>query len=212
MSKFLIVKYPLRAIHLSGKAAHVTTCFIWLYSSIFPTAAVLRDKAGVYFSYLYYSCSYSCTINKSWTPLGHTLYNISVGLSVFLSTAVTFVSSILLLILAKKVSKRAFGRMQWQGILMVLATVAFHILISIPVVVAFLTSLIVGHDKHSVNKMFRYAVFIAAIAPIGNFYIYTLTLSSFREFLITTLRKMTAACWRQGREEERYNELGEQGD
>jgi hypothetical protein len=203
----LIVKYPLRAITFSRKAAHLTTCCIWVYSSIFPIAAILRDKGGVYFSYLYYNCSYSCTINKIWTPVGKALYNVAVGISVFSGTAVTIVSSVLLLILARKVSKRAMGKLQWQGVSMVLATVAFHILFSIPVVVAFVASFFVNESEHSttypdyLNRMFRCAVFIAAVAPMGNFFIYTMTLSSFREFLQAALKKMTATWKKQDDED-----------
>jgi hypothetical protein len=125
LSKFLIVKYPLRAIHFSRKAAHLTGCSMWVYSLIFPIAAILKDEDCVSFSYIIYNCLYES--GKAWTHTATAVYDIVVGLSVFASSAVSCVSSFMLLLLARRVSERVPGGLQWQGVIMVLAAVTFHI-------------------------------------------------------------------------------------
>jgi hypothetical protein len=197
LSKFLIVKYPLKALHFPVKAAHLGVCSICVWSFVFPIISILKCKEGVYFSYLNYNCLYDSSIGKAWSLIGAAVWDIAQGVCVFASTAVTVVSSVMLLVLARRVSERVPGGLHWQGVLMVLATVAFHMLISIPLVSVLIAFTIArehlnAHPMHFVHvrMMFRSAFFIASVGPMGNFYIYTLTVSSFRGFLRSRVEKI----------------------
>jgi hypothetical protein len=73
-------------------------------------------------------------------------------------------------------------------------------LIAIPVVIIFI-ALFIYHEQpttytlldKNLKIMSRCAVFIAYLGPMGNFLIYTLTLSSFREFLRSRIEKIRAS-------------------
>ena len=199
LSKMLIVQYPLRAIHFSGKAAHLSACVMWVYSFIFPVAAIARDKSGVYFSYLVYNCDYTCS-PIIWKPLGWTLYDISCGLSVLLPTIVIVVSSVVLVVLAKRVADRGPGGLQWQGVLTVLLTVAAHIAAALPLEIFYITAGISRRSSNPNNsyleKIYRYGWFIGTLTVTINFYIFTLTLKSFRDFLKSGMRTLAAPLMR----------------
>ena len=57
-SKFLILKYPLRAASWSTKRAHQVCSFIWAFSLIFPILFFVVDKDDVHFDYRGYNCDY----------------------------------------------------------------------------------------------------------------------------------------------------------
>ena len=184
LSKMLIVKYPLKAILFSRKAAHLSACSMWVYSFIFPVIAIVNDRSGVYFSYMVYNCDYS---SSRLAPATRAAFSIVVGISLFTSTAVTVVSSVVLVVLAKRVADRGPGGLQWQGVLTVLLTVMVHTLINLPLSIFYLI-------QHYCNTfyLYRYGWYIAILGVVVNFYIFTLTLTSFREFLKSGMRMLAA--------------------
>ena len=57
-SKFLILKYPLRALSWPTKRAHQVCSFIWAFALIFPILFFVVDKDDVHFDYRGYNCDY----------------------------------------------------------------------------------------------------------------------------------------------------------
>ena len=196
LSKMLIVKYPLRAFHCSGKVAKLAAGCLWVYSCVFPIAAIARDRGGVYFGYLVYNCDYKCSIDI-WKLIGRLIFDGAVGLSVLTSTLVTVGSSVMLIVVAKRVAgQEALKR---QGVLTVLLTVTFHTVITLPLAINYIAAAIVNHshDWNGVlNRMYRFSWFIASFGAVFNFYIYTFNISSFREFLISRMMKISAPLMR----------------
>ena len=178
LAKLLIVRDPLRAINFSSKTGHMIACGIWVYSAIFPIAATIKEKFDIYFSYL----DYNCESYGEWKPLENLIYSSAVGFSILASDVVTLVSSVMLIHLAKKATERGLGELQWRGIATVLLTVAVHIVSTLPLAVYFVGSAITSSTLFQV-EFHRYALYIALFDTMANFYIYTLTLRSFREFL-----------------------------
>ena len=186
LSKMLIVKYPLRAIHFSGKAAHLAACGMWACSLIFPVAAIARDESGVYFSYLVYGCDYDCSFDV-WSPAGCVIYSVAVGIFVLSCTAVTVVSSVMLIVEARRVAERVPGGLKWQGVITVLLTVSVHITIALPLAIIYSIQYFADSPY-----LYKTGWFIAILGVMANFYIFTLTLSSFREFLKSGIKKILA--------------------
>ena len=186
LSKMLIVKYPLRAIHFSGKAAHLAACGMWACSLIFPVADIARDESGVYFSYLVYGCDYDCSFDV-WSPAGCVIYSVAVGIFVLSCTAVTVVSSVMLIVEARRVAERVPGGLKWQGVITVLLTVSVHITIALPLAIYYSIQYFADSPY-----LYKTAWFIGILGVMANFYIFTLTLSSFREFLKSGIKMILA--------------------
>ena len=194
LSKMLIVKYPLRAIQISAKAAHLAACCLWIYGFIYPVAAIAKDPHGVYFSYLVYNCDYGCS-KSTWKSVGRKIFGIAFGISVLVSTVITALSCVLLIVLAKRAANRIGGPqgLHWQGVLTVLLSGAVHTIATLPLDIFYITPFDPSdNDSSFLFHLYlgRYAWHVAALAMVANFYIYTLTLSSFREFLKSWLTRL----------------------
>jgi hypothetical protein len=181
LAKVLIINYPLRAVHFSKKASHLIAAGIWVYSAIFPLAATIKEKFDIYFSYL----DYNCESFGEWKPVENLIYCIAVGFSIFTSNVITVVCSVLLIVAAKRATERGLGELRWQGIMAVLITVAVHTAASLPFGIYFVGCQLAEDDPNNFFHvtLYRYALYIALLDTVANFYIYSLTLSSFREFL-----------------------------
>jgi hypothetical protein len=137
---------------------------------------------------IYHCYYYTAKSDDAWNPTQSAIYDISVALSLFASAAVTIVSSVMLIVLAKRVTDRGSGGLKMQGVLTVLITAAFHTLISLPLMIFFATCFfydqhLIVHHMDKLHVSFRYAWFIGIIISVANFYIFCLTLPSFRHFL-----------------------------
>ena len=200
VSKTLIVKFPLRAITFSSKTAQLAACCIWLYSLVLIIVTFSTGDVGAYFNYLHYDCS---------NP-GNTVGNIVYIVPVLISTVVTMVSSLVLIVMARRIADRIPGGLKWEGVLTVLLTVAVHAAATLPMEIFYL--MVVSSSVGYINiPLGRAAWQIAALDLVGNFYIYSLTLSSFREFLKSRMKMISAPlmrCW-TGTERERSADEGE---
>ena len=198
LCKLLIIIYPLRAIHFSSKAANLAALCMWAYSAIFPVAAIAKEGGGVFFKYLIYNCDVSYT---TWDHVEKSIEEIAAALTVLVPTVVAVVSSIALIVQAKRVANRLRG-LQWQGVLTIVMIIAAHLLLSSPLIVFFIASAFIPHSESNANlcNLFRYSCFILQFSVVINFYIYTLTLTSFREFLKSRIKKMTAPLRRYNAE------------
>ena len=196
VSKTLIVKFPFRAISFSSKTAQLAACGIWLFSLVLATVTFSTGDVGAYFNYLHYDCGIP----------RNTVSNIIFVVPVLISTVVTMVSSVVLMVTARRIADRTPGGLKWQGVLTVLLTVAVHTAATLPMEIFLFVPPFVGHIP-----LGRAAWQIAALDLVGNFYIYSLTLSSFREFLKSRMKVISAPlmrCW-AGTEGERSADEGE---
>ena len=198
-TKVLIVKYPLRALTFSSRIAHISAGSMWICSFIIPAAAIAKDKQGVTFDLKVYNCLYNCR-SETWTPMESVLFDIAWGMTVFTSTVVTVVSSVVLIVLAKRAADRRSGGLQWRGVLTVLLTASLHLLISIPFFIYFIASFYFDQRGELplvyVDKIATDAWILSYLVVAVNFFIITLTLSSFRDFLKRRIKIMIAPLTR----------------
>ena len=182
ISKMLIVKYPLRAMNFHNKGAKIAVLCIWLTGIVFPVAEIARTKHEVFFSYEVYICD--CCSQQSWSTVTHSIFFSAVGLTMVMSILGTLISSIMLLVLARKAATERSQRLQWRGVLTVLLTAAAHGILALPLTVYYIiTASTKLTPTHSYLYLYRYGWWIAQIGSAVNFFIFGLTLTSFRQFL-----------------------------
>ena len=189
LAKLLIVKFPFRALHFPRKYAHLVSFAILVCSMSFPTMALIKDKNGVYFSFLVYNCDYSCS-ELVWTSFEYAAFCITIGVIGIIASATTIVSSVMLLILARRITERDPGGLQWPGIMVVLLTATFYCLTVLPCAVYYMCDKFVSEQTSGAFHVYfyRYVCYVVLLNTVSNFYIYILTLSSFREFLKSRIR------------------------
>ena len=125
-------------------------------------------------------CDYNC-VEPVWNSTSYTIFTTSVGVVALITIAGTVISSVVLLVLAKRATVGRSGGLQFQGVLTVLLTAAAHTLLGLPVTVYYVISKI-GRDP---TTFYRYGYWIAELVVIVNFYVLGLTLPSFRDYLKT---------------------------
>ena len=166
--KFLHLRYPLIARTWSKRTGHNLCVGLWI--SVLVTYApnlvgkILYMRKTVYFSFESYECSYlhQSTSAPSWYKVYHP---VSISVFHFLSYTILVVTSILILVLAKKVRSRNGGRnIRLQGTITVLLTVAIQFISYLPLTVVFVSWMTLG-VQHS-GEMWRavtYAVYLNII-------------------------------------------------
>ena len=184
-SKFMIIKYPFRAVHFSKKHGHLATLGMFAFWCCFGVIYIV-DGTSAYFSYLGYNSSLYPSLNSK-------VYYIAcvvVGAICLISITITIVNSAMLLYLAKKVADRGTRGLQWQGVRTVLLTVAAYAISNVPLAVYFIV--LPGSQPQTAASFYykfqRFAGFIVDLNIVSNFYIYTISLTSFREFLKSRIR------------------------
>ena len=178
VAKMLIIKYPLSAMFFSTKTGHIIATCIWIIGFSFPTAALSKDKEGVYYDFLVYSCAYIHG-KHVWNTTSNKIFNTMYGMAFLVPVAATVISSAMLLILAKRATAGRPEGLQWKGVLTVLITAATHTLLSLPFTIYYVTP---GFNKTHTYDM-RYILWVSQLAVIVNFSVISLTVPSFKKFL-----------------------------
>ena len=188
-SKFLLLRYPLRAANWSHMRAHLVCGLIWLFSLIYPLRYLIVDRTDVYFDYRVYNCEYGFTA-EIW---GKEL-KIPMAILGFISyllpniiIVITTIPTLKYLIEARTSAKRVQGSVPWQGAMTVALTSAVFCVATIPFAIYATGSPFTkatptrNFDVH----LFRISYFLTQLNLMSNFYIYTLTIRSFRRFFLT---------------------------
>jgi hypothetical protein len=97
-----------------------------------------------------------------------------------------------MLVLAKKVARRGRETLKWQGIMTTVIVALVYCISVLPYVVYHIGKSFLDRDEES-NKIFfttyyKVAQSILWLNTISNFYIYSLTVQSFRDFLWSKLK------------------------
>ena len=190
-SKLIIVQYPLRAGTWSSKRGHIVCLAIWISTFLLPTQMIhmiFTTEKSLYFDYIHYNCF-----------VDHNLLNIPIWLNYFQHIAIVVIfltkvslmisTSVILLYKAHKAAGSRGGSLRWQGVLPVTLTTGVYLVSYIPDVI--MTALVHYHYKYvggpSITAQ-RAVSFLENINIVANFFIYCLTVSSFREFLAAKIR------------------------
>ena len=182
-TKLIIVKFPFRAASWPAKRAHLIAAVIWLYSLNLPVLFIAIGKYDVSFDYRRYGCDYGFT-NTLWSVL-LPIFSLTIGI---IPNILVITTTLMLLLEARKVTKRA-GRgesMRMQGVLTVVLTATVFTVSFLPFSIYHMgASFVVENPPGKFHAQFyKIAGTIMSLTIMSNFYIYSLTMNSFKQFLV----------------------------
>ena len=173
-SKLLLLKYPLRFGTISSRRVTVICGACWGIAPIFPVTMLLVDGRDVFFSYVFYTCAYGFSLDR-WHNLRHPLR----ALLAFLPICLVVVTSIYLLVVAKNGGGR---RLRWQGTVTAILTATVFCISLLPFFMM----------KYVPSTSFkRIAISFLYLNTMSNFFIYSLTVASFGNFVRSRSRLLT---------------------
>ena len=194
-SKFLLLQKPLRARSLSRKKAHQVCALLWATWLVYPILFGILGKDDVGFDYTTYNCEYG------WSaPAWRKIQPVTFLMSAFVPNAVvitTTIPTLKYLIAARKSAKRTRGTVPWQGAVTVALTALVYCISTLPLTVYFIAATFVEKGPAVADpfhfSLQRYGMFLCSINVTSNFFIYALTITSFRRYLISTIRVVTSS-------------------
>ena len=181
--KLIIVKFPLRTAAWSSRLAHKICSSLWILQLCCCIPVLVGNmfyiRNTIHFSYRDYSCNYDYT--SSSVPTWHVLSGLAFFyLFSFIGYTTLIITSTSLLMVAKRAASRHREPMRWEGVATVLLTVAVFLVSYLPWGVVFTTSILGMQYSSTVIR----AVFnLMKLNILANFFIYSLTVPSFRKFL-----------------------------
>ena len=196
LGKLLLLKYPLKLRNLSKKHAHKLCAGIWVICIFVPALHIGIDKDDVIFDYRIYFASYQYTSNlwKIMMPVTTLMFLTAPGVIVVVST-------VLILREARRIVRRTQESLRWQGITTVVLTATVYMIAFLPVTIYYTIEPLIEKDPTEPGKFhvefFRAANGILQISILSNFFIYSLTVASFRRFLVTKLHQIFSVCLRK---------------
>ena len=182
-SKLLLVKYPLKTGLWTAKGTHIFCSLFWLALATYSLQRGIREKDKIFFDYSTYEIDFLHSDgNKVLSLMKGSLY--------LLITAIIILTSALtlsVLLKSRRVARRASACVRWQGILTVVLTATVFCISSLPYFV-FYTAEPLMVERRPVIK--RAAEYLSMLSITSNFFIYNLTIPSFRSFLTDKIRRM----------------------
>lgn len=180
VSKLVMMSFPLRS--WTGDEAQKICTGMWVLSLYYPIVFLAVDKSDVYFDYRSYSCMYGYT-SDVWRYLQSIIFVIIP----VLPNVVLVIATVILLVKAQKFVSKSRKSLRWQGILTVLLTAIVFTMAFLPYSIYCILEKSVGVTPTSIKFFFslyyRISVACMALSALSNFFIYSLTVRSFRAFL-----------------------------
>jgi hypothetical protein len=137
------------------------------------------------FNYMDYTCSYDETQLEVPTWLTWFAGIFSLG-GFLLAIVILVITSAILLMKARILALERGRNLRWQGVLTVTATTVVYLVSILPYFIVAVSSLAVTYSITT----WRIVLYISNLNIMANFYIYSLTVRSFREFLCFSLRQV----------------------
>ena len=191
-SKLLHLKYPLRCeAVLTVKKAHMFCVACWSAAVVIPFTAFLvtiLDDDDTYFSYITYSCDFGFTSDTwDWLKPLVTVFFLLIPNGVVVGT------TIYLLAIARQVARRGRESLKWQGIMTTILTSTVYCISILPYAVHnFAGPLITVDDESSSffhTSFRRISSSFVYLNTISNFYIHSLSVHSFRDFILSKIQQ-----------------------
>ena len=195
--KGVLLSQPQRVRLCNGKHAHKLCAAVWIISIVAGYLGHLYVQNCVNFDFstcneIYLSCS-----NKDQGKL-NCLCGIK-GIILLLVVMIIFIITMAALLSiqlfkARKVTKQSGKQARWQGIVTVVLTVACH---GFSYLILFIRET-AGPSVKQTYGIRNYAYFARAtytlfyVNVVGNIFIYSFTVPSFRQFLVTGIRRLSA--------------------
>ena len=192
--KLFLLKFPFRARLLTSLTGQLVCTAMWILGSTMIVAVFIVEKGDVLFDYRTYDCRIGFSA-KIWKWLKPVL----VGVVALIPNFLVIVTTLYLLAIARSIAQRGGDNLRWQGIVSTILVAIVYCLSILPYIIyTFVGYSGVGfaNDPHSFfrthyNRLVKSFIFINTIS---NFYIYTMTVTSFRQFLWSSRLNIFKTC------------------
>ena len=192
LGKVLLLKYPFRIGLMSRGQAHKVCLLLWIFCLNVPVLHFSISKEDVIFDYRVYHCLFSYT-SEVWKIL----LPVMSFIMLFLPNTIVVISTAWLLFTAKNAVKDSRRGLKWQGILTVSITALLHTASFLPYNIYFMAEPFVQKDPVNPGpfyiEFYRASSGFMALHVLSNFFVYSLTVASFRDFLLKHIRRMIPA-------------------
>ena len=185
--KFFILKYPIRCANWTKKMAIRVCCVILTPPLLFPILFTLVDKDDIAFDYKIYTCNYRFD-GKIWKTIRPITFTVTLFIPNIFIVATT-IPTLKYLADARNSARRVQGSVPWQGAATVALTAAVYCLSTLPNFVYHIGESFVEADATSSFhfQFYQLSESMLMINIMANFYIYTLTIKSFRKFILSKI-------------------------
>ena len=197
--KLLTLMCPFRARTWSTRKMHFICGIFWTVSLLQPASiryvmCIFRQGKHYWFNYHYYMCS--C---KLYAPEWLQLYGAVFYYTVHnLSIIILIATSVLILYKARKQAMRRGRTLRWQGVMTVTITTVVFLLSNLPRYIVHMLS-IVGKHQTTV-EISETAYLLLNVNIMANFYVYSITVQSFRDFLRSGMLSVARCSRNRGRQ------------
>ena len=177
--KVATLQCPLRTNSLSSRDAQKGFLAIWLSVLSFPATLMFDYNSDAVFDWRIYACDFSfeATIWAWLKPLMTVIYSIIPNVLVTTST-------IRLVIIAKQAAARRNKNVNMQGVVtIILVAVVYHVSLLPFTIYHIAESIIVDKTSFLHKEFYRMSISFLSFNIISNFFIYSLTIKGFRQFL-----------------------------
>ena len=182
LGKLLSLKYPFRAGTWTIARIHKFCAGIWITALSVPVLYILIDKEDIVFDCRLYTYmhSYTSSIWKILLPIK--------SLAVLVTpNVIIVVSTVLLLKEARRVVTDTRESLRWQGIMTVVLTATVSIITFLPPAVYLIAEPFIDKDPSVpgpfYKDFYRFCHAVTCVNILANFFVYSLTVTSFRNFL-----------------------------
>ena len=178
ITKLIIVKFPMKSAFFTSKRAHQVCFAIWVLSSNLPIILGCDRNAIVFFDYRAYSCELSFSLDSVLKMLAAAINLFVPNVSVVAATALLMQH----LLEARRAARRIGGIWKWRSITTIILTASIYSISILPYAVYTSTESFVNYTGYWLHY-YRLASSLLSLSVMSNFFIYCLTVPSFRRFL-----------------------------
>ena len=180
-SRLILLRTPRKQRCFTAERAHAMCAAIWVFSLGLPIMFLLVDKNDIGFDQRIYLCDYAFS-SAIWRWLLPVMTSVVMYIPAIL-TGLSTVPLVLYLCKARRVARRSGGSRRWQGIMTAVLTAIVYSISILPYAVYRIIQSYFGPTSFIHTHFFRLAVSFLSLNTISNFYIYSMTVQSFRRFL-----------------------------
>ena len=160
-----------------------------------------KTKSNAHFDFRIYNCRCDFTDDfwKIALPITVFTFSLAPNLIIILTT----VPTLKYLMTVRKSARRSQGRVPWQGALTVVLTAFMNTISTLPTALFLILQKFIKGQQDPSNwfhvKFLRICTILMMINIMANFYIYCLTISSFRRFLLSRIQLVVSVIPRSSR-------------
>jgi hypothetical protein len=178
--------FPFRARTWTRRRTHLISAAFWVLNVLAPWQVRNIFFAGadaIFFVYFKYSCDFDTEFTSAPKWLDEIIY-VSLAFNNITTNLLLIVTTVWLLMIARRTALQQNGSLRWQGVLPVTLTAVVYVTSSFPLAWVIVTKRIVPYSELT----WAIVSSLQNINIMANFFIYSLTIRSFRDFLKTTIR------------------------